>query len=63
MKAERFIREYANHKIRILNDMIKNFPQREILNKEDIRKIEKVVELRSHGLITVDEAIMIIAEV
>ena len=57
---ERFIKEYANYKIKDINNnqiMIKE------VKNEKIDKINKVLRLRKNGLITIDETIKIILEV
>jgi len=57
MKAKRFIVEYANYKIDLLN---KSGISDEAI--EAIRKIDRAVRQHQQGLLTVDETIRIINE-
>ena len=57
MKVKRFIVEYANYKIDLLN---KSGISDEAI--ESIRKIDRAVRLHQQGLLTVDETIRIINE-
>lgn len=57
MKVKRFIVEYANYKIDLLN---KSGISDEAV--EAIRKIDRAVRLHQQGLLTVDETIRIINE-
>ena len=60
MKVERFIREYASHKRRMISGM-------EGLTDTEKRirfyEIDKIVRNRERGHITVDEAVRLIANV
>lgn len=51
---ERFIKEYANHKKKAI---IENTMMQEEKKKEALKHIEKTLDLRNRGLITIDEAI------
>lgn len=59
MKAERFIKEYANYKIKDINS-------NELIQKElktvKIDKINSAIKYRKNGIITADEAIKMILE-
>lgn len=51
---ERFIKEYANHKKKAI---VKNTMMQEEKKKEALKHIEKTLNARNRGLITIDEAI------
>ena len=61
--AERFIREYANHKIRIYRELEKNFPEKKGLHRGKESRINRIVEYRDKGIISVDEALCAIMSV
>ncbi len=50
---ERFIKEYANHKKKAI---IENTLMQEEKKEETLKHIEKVLNARNRGLITIDEA-------
>lgn len=51
---ERFIKEYANHKKKAI---VENTMMQEEKKKEALKHIEKTLNARNRGLITIDEAI------
>lgn len=60
MKVERFIREYASHKRRMISGMecLTDAEKRILFNE-----IDRIVLNRERGHITVDEAVKLIANV
>ena len=50
---ERFIKEYANHKKKVI---IENTIMQEEKKKEALKHIENTLNLRNRGFITIDEA-------
>lgn len=59
---QRFVREFANWKISVLEDMIKSFPEKEVVNRAYISLIKCAVRRWEDGLITTDEIMAKIAE-
>lgn len=59
---QRFIKEYANWKISVLEDLIKNFPEKEVPNRAYISLIRCAVRRWEEGLITTDEVMKKIAD-
>jgi hypothetical protein len=63
MKAERFVREYANQKIRTLRELSKNYPDKKERHECMIDEINWYVDARAQQTITVDECMILIANV
>lgn len=59
---QRFVKEYANYKIAILEDLAKPFPEKRDLCSANVTVINKVVRDWERGCIMTDEAMRIIAE-
>lgn len=59
---QRFVREYANWKISVLEDLAKNFPEKEVLNRASIAIIRSQVNGWELGMVTTDEIMAKIAE-
>ena len=57
MKVERFIREYANYKIRQYEELAKDYPEKRTYASAQIWLINHYVKLRKDGLISVDEVV------
>lgn len=60
--TQRFVKEYANWKISILEDMAKSFPEKREFYVAGIVIIKKYVERWENGLITTDEVMRKIAD-
>ena len=60
--TQRFVKEYANWKIAILEDLIKSFPEKEVLNRASIAIIRNQVNGWESGMITTDEVMAKIAK-
>ena len=59
--TQRFVKEYANWKISILEDQAKSFPQMETTLRVNIVIIRETVKGWERSLITTDEAMRKIA--
>lgn len=59
---QRFVKEFANWKISILEDLIKSFPEKEAINRAHILLIRCAVRRWEDGLITTSEIMAKIAE-
>ena len=59
---QRFVKEYANFKIGVLTDLMKNFPEKTVLLTANIAVIKSLVKRWDDGLVTTDEAMKTIAE-
>lgn len=57
---KRFIKEYANYKLKDINS---NDLMQEQFKKEKIAEINKIVKYRKSGLITIDEAMNAISKI
>ena len=60
--TQRFVKEYANFKLSRYKDLQKSFPQKSETIERDCIRIREVVNGWDRGLITVDEAMKLIAE-
>lgn len=60
--TQRFVKEYANWKISILEDLAKSFPEKETMLKVNIVIIRENVKGWERSLITTDEVMRKIAE-
>lgn len=60
--TQRFVKEYANWKISILEDMAKSFPEKREFYVSGIVIIKKYVKGWENGLVTTDEAMRKIAD-
>lgn len=60
--AQRFVKEYANHKIKIYNDLARSFPDREMTITVKIALIKAYVSKWEQGMIMTDEVMIKIAE-
>lgn len=58
---QRFVKEYANWKISVLEDLIKSFPEKEVTNRAYISLIRCAVRRWEDGLVTTDEVMTKIA--
>ena len=61
--AERFIREYASYKTKMYKDLLRSFPEKKEYTDEKLECIRKIVEGRDRSLITINEAMKLLAEV
>ena len=62
MKAKRFIIEYANSKIKLYEQLKKDYPQQASDYNRMINAVDRAVWSVEHGYITDDEAIRLILE-
>lgn len=60
--TQRFVKEYANWKIGILEDMKKNFPEKELILTAHIVVIKENVKGWERSLVTTDEVMRKISE-
>lgn len=60
---QRFVKEFANWKISVLEDMIKSFPEKEALNRASIAIIRNQVNGWELGMVTTDEIMAKIASI
>lgn len=58
---QRFVKEFANWKISVLEDLIKSFPEKEVTNRTYISLIRCAVRGWENGLVTTDEVMSKIA--
>ena len=61
--VHRFVIEYANYKIRIYSDLLKNFPEKKEESEDKINTINGIVSLYERYLISVDECMGKLSEV
>lgn len=59
---QRFVKEYANWKISVLEDLAKEFPEKAMLLTADMVCIRKAVEGWERNLITTNEVMKKISE-
>jgi len=60
--TQRFVKEYANWKISILEDLAKNFPEKALILTANIAVIKENVKGWERGYIRTDEVMTKIAE-
>ena len=60
-KPKRFVREYANHKLEMLQWIAENYKD-EYQNEFKKKRIMKSVESYENGFISADDAVMTIAQ-
>lgn len=61
--VHRFVVEYANYKIRVYSDLLKNFPEKQEEMDAKIDTINGIVSLYERYLLTVDECMRKLSEV
>ena len=61
--VHRFVIEYANYKIRVYSDMLKNFPEEQEETDNKIDTIKQIVSLYEQYMIPVDECMRELSEV
>lgn len=59
----RFVKEYANYKIGILEDMEKDFPEKAFALTAQTVLIRQCVKKWEQGMVTTDEAMAYIADI
>ena len=59
---QRFVKEYANWKIAILEDMAKSFPEKEAFDKVGATIVRETYKKWENGLVPTDEVMRKISE-
>lgn len=59
---QRFVKEYANWKVGILEDLMKHYPSKEMMLTINITIIKETVKGWERGYVTTDEVMAKIAE-
>lgn len=55
--SQRFVREYANYKIRLFRELEKDFSDHKERHDGDIAEINKIVLMWERGLVSTEETI------
>lgn len=59
----RFVREYANYKMKKYKSLLNNFPEKEDETRGKIKEIRKIIRMHETGVALTDEVMKRLAEI